>query len=263
MTELAILAGIMTGMLLGIFGSGGSIITLPALLYLLAVEPKQAIAMSLGIVAMTASIAALNHWRKGNINVPVTVVFSLFSAVGTFAGAKIGVNMPVSVQLGLFVAIMYLAAYRMMRAKPVAASIAVVANADIGITEQSVVAPTRLGPIALYGGIVGVLTGIVGVGGGFLIVPALVLLSNITMKQAIGTSLAIVAVKSFAGFAGYVGAVPIDYALMGTFSAVAIASSFVGSAISHRLSTVALKKGFAIFLVIIATYIMIKEFSGI
>lgn len=252
MTIAAILAGLATGIVLGIFGSGGSIITTPALIYLLQVEPKSAIAMSLGIVAIAATLTALQHWRKGNVNVRVTLVFGAFGVVGTYAGARLGVITPVAWQLGIFAVVMYAAAWRMLRPAPIAPQ-SVGAAAVMG-AEQ-----VHLGHVALHGVAVGVLTGVVGVGGGFLIVPALVLLSRLPMKQAVGTSLAIVAVKSYAGFAGYAGAVPIDYALMGLFTAVAIAGSFVGTHFAARISGEALKRGFAIFLMLVATYILLKS----
>lgn len=250
----AILAGVLTGIMLGLFGSGGSIITMPALLYLLDVEAKSAIAMSLGIVAVTATIAAVDHWRRGNLNVRVAAVFGLFGVVGTYAGARLGVVTPVLVQLVLFALVMYSAAYKMLvparGPKAVGADVVRVATGDLA---------GRLGHIALHGLAVGVLTGLVGVGGGFLIVPALVLLSGIPMKQAVGTSLAIVAAKSVAGFAGYAGAVPIDYALMATFTAIAVAGSFAGAMLSHRLSAERIKRSFAVFLILVATYILIKS----
>jgi uncharacterized protein len=116
--------------------------------------------------------------------------------------------------------------------------------------------------IALHGIGVGVLTGLVGVGGGFLIVPALVLLSGIPMKQAVGTSLAIVAAKSYAGFLGYMGGVPIDWAVMGGFTAVTVAGSFIGAHFANLISQAMLKKAFAWFLVVVATYILIKSVIG-
>jgi uncharacterized membrane protein YfcA len=120
-----------------------------------------------------------------------------------------------------------------------------------------------MGHIALHGIGVGLLTGLVGVGGGFLIVPALVLLSGIPMKTAVGTSLAIVAAKSYAGFAGYMGGVTIDYATMGGFTAVTIIGSFVGAHFSTRISHDTLKKAFAWFLVVVATYIVFKSVIGV
>lgn len=115
------------------------------------------------------------------------------------------------------------------------------------------------GHIALHGVGVGILTGVVGVGGGFLIVPALVLLSGLSMKRAVGTSLSIVALKSFAGFAGYATAVPIDYGLMAVFTAIAIAGNVAGSLLTLRIHGEHLRKAFGVFLLFVAAYILIKS----
>jgi len=257
MSLSVIIAGLITGLLLGIFGSGGSIITMPALLYLLDVEPKSAIAMSLGIVAVTATFTALQHWKHGNVNLKVTAIFGLFGVAGTYAGALLGVITPVAIQLSLFAVVMYAAAWKMLKPEPQQHSpgdAATVIECDNGDRETP-----HYGHIALHGIGVGILTGIVGVGGGFLIVPALVLLSGLSMKRAVGTSLSIVALNSFAGFAGYAGSVPIDYELMGIFTIIAIAGSLAGSLLSYRLRPEQLKNGFAGFLMLVATYILIKS----
>lgn len=257
MSFSVIVAGLVTGLLLGVFGSGGSIITMPALLYLLHVEPKSAIAMSLGIVAVTATITALQHWRRGNVNLKVTAIFGLFGVVGTYLGALLGVATPVVIQLGLFAAVMYAAAWKMLQPKPMphrSVGAAAVIPCETGDCEEP-----RYGHIAAHGIGVGALTGLVGVGGGFLIVPALVLLSGLSMKRAVGTSLSIVAIKSFAGFAGYAGAVEVDYGLMAIFTAIAIAGSVAGSHLAHRLPAEHLKKGFGGFLVLVASYILFNQ----
>ena len=271
MDILAILAGMATGVVLGLFGSGGSIIALPALMYLLDVAPKSAIALSLGVVGITATITAMDHWRRGNVVVRVALVFGLFGVMGTFAGARLGLLTPVVIQLGLFALVMYAAAWRMLRpaklkpAQPVAApadGLVVTADGSAVISTCHHFFSPCMGRIALHGIGVGVLTGLVGVGGGFLIVPALVLLSGIPMKQAVGTSLVIVAAKSYAGFAGYMGGVPIDYALMGAFTGVTVLGSLVGAHLSSRISHNTLKKAFAWFLVAVATYILFKSVIG-
>lgn len=262
----ALLAGLTTGLVLGLFGSGGSIIALPALMYLLHVEPKSAIAMSLGAVAVTATVSGLDNWRRGLVNARVALVFGLFGAAGTFAGARLGLLTPVVVQLGLFALVMYTAAWRMLRpATPRPARAGGVLPAGGGTAAlggcRDFFSPC-MGHIALHGIGVGVLTGLVGVGGGFLIVPALVLLSGIPMKTAVGTSLAIVAAKSYAGFIGYMGGVPIDWAVMGGFTAVTVAGSFVGARFSSRLSQDTLKKAFAWFLVVVGTHILFESVIG-
>ena len=262
MLILVIVAGAITGIVLGLFGSGGSIIAMPALLYLLHVEPKSAIAMSLGIVAVTATISGWDNWRRGNVDVKIAVMFGLFGVIGTYGGARLGVYTPVIVQLTLFALVMYAAAWKMLQKKKYTQAQAVqlalaggttVADAEIEIIKA------HMGHIALHGVGVGVLTGLVGVGGGFLIVPALVLLSGMPMKTAIGTSLVIVAAKSYSGFAGYIGAVPVDWAMMGSFTLLTVAGSFAGTRIAHRFSHEKLKKSFAIFLIIVATYILLKS----
>jgi len=263
MDIFAILAGLATGMVLGLFGSGGSIIAMPALMYLLHVEPKSAIAMSLGVVAVTATVSGLHNWRKGLVDVRVALVFGLFGVAGTFAGARLGLVTPVVIQLGLFALVMYAAAWRMLKpikvAAPASGGVVPVGGGTAALADCRSACAPHLGHIALHGIGVGVLTGLVGVGGGFLIVPALVLLSGIPMKTAVGTSLVIVAAKSYAGFLGYMGGVPIDYTLMGAFTAVTVLGSFIGSHFANRISQAMLKKAFAWFLVVVATYILFKS----
>ena len=254
MSLAIIISGLITGLLLGIFGSGGSIITTPALLYLLEVEAKSAIAMSLGIVAVTATITAFQHWRWGNVNLKVTAVLGVFGVMGTYAGALLGVITPVVIQLTVFALVMYAAAYKMLKPQHKSVGAAAVADCFDGSCDE-----LQYTHIAIHGIAVGVLTGVVGVGGGFLIVPALVLLSGLPMKQAVGTSLSIVALKSFAGFAGYAGAVEINYVLMANFTAIAIVGSVIGSLISKHLPSTLLQRGFGLFLLFVASYILFKS----
>jgi uncharacterized membrane protein YfcA len=261
MILLAILAGAATGIVLGLFGSGGSIIAMPALMILLDVEAKSAIAMSLGIVAVTATISAWDNWRRGNVDVKISLVFGFFGVIGTYGGARLGVVTPVVVQLVLFALVMYAAAWKMLQRKKAPAPLPADQPAPASgapLSEEEAIS-AHLGHIAAHGIGVGVLTGLVGVGGGFLIVPTLVLLSGIPMKMAVGTSLAIVAAKSYAGFAGYIGAVPVDWGIMASFTAVTVAGSFAGTRLAHRFSQDALKRAFGWFLVVIATYLLFKS----
>ncbi|MFK5987092.1 MAG: sulfite exporter TauE/SafE family protein [Pseudomonadota bacterium] len=256
-----IIAGLATGLLLGVFGSGGSIITMPALLYLLNVEPKSAIAMSLGIVAITATITAMQHWRHGNVDLRITAVFGFFGVIGTYLGALVGVITPVVIQLTVFALVMYAAAWKML--KPSEQSIPQQHHRSVGAMAVNLTVANadelQYGHIAIHGITVGILTGIVGVGGGFLIVPALVLLSGLSMKKAVGTSLSIVALKSFAGFSGYAGSVTIDYQMMGIFTIIAVIGSVAGSQLGHRLPAQLLKRGFGGFLLLVASYIIFKS----
>jgi hypothetical protein len=257
MIFLVILSGAITGIVLGLFGSGGSIIAMPALMYLLNVEAKSAIAMSMGIVAVTATISGWDNWRRGNVDLKVAAMFGLFGVIGTYGGARLGVYTPVQVQLTLFALVMYAAAWKMLQIKK--QPVAQLATAGGPPLSEDEAISAHMGHIAAHGVGVGVLTGLVGVGGGFLIVPALVLLSGIPMKIAIGTSLVIVAAKSYSGFAGYVAAVPVDWLTMASFTAVTVAGSFVGTRVAHRFSQETLKRSFGVFLVFVASYILLKS----
>ena len=254
-----IIAGLFTGLLLGVFGSGGSIITMPTLLYLLDVEPKSAIAMSLGIVAIAATISAIQYWFKGNVNLKVTAIFGIFGIMGTFLGAKLGVITPVVLQLSIFAFVMIVADWKMLKpqaeTQPEHKS---VGAACVETTDCDYV-DIQYGQIAIHGITVGILTGVVGVGGDFLIVPALVLFSGLTIKKAVVTSLSIVALKSFAGFAGHAGSVTIDYQMLIIFTAIAIVGTLIGSQVGHRSPDALLKRGFGSFLIIVAIYILLKE----
>ncbi|MDA8231632.1 MAG: sulfite exporter TauE/SafE family protein [Magnetospirillum sp.] len=259
MSLLVVGAGLATGIMLGLLGSGGSIIALPALIYLLGIATKPAIGMSLGVVGITAAISAVTHWRRGNVDPMVAAVFGLFGVAGTHFGARIGVVTPELVQLLLFATVMYAAAYRMFRPSGIMPQGGDLVWLDCSGEKTVCFNAVRTGYVAALGLGVGALTGIVGVGGGFLILPALVLLAGIPMKAAVGTSLLIVAANAVTGFLGYAGAVGIDYRLMGTFTAVAIAGSFAGAAVSKHLDARTLKRAFAVFLVIVATWIIVRE----
>ncbi|MGD9788247.1 MAG: sulfite exporter TauE/SafE family protein [Sulfuricellaceae bacterium] len=239
------LAGSATGLVLGLLGSGGSIIALPALLYLLNIPPKEAVAMSLGVVAVTAAVAAFDNWKRGNLDLKPAAVFALFGAAGTAAGSRVGAGLPVALQLGGFALIMFTAAYRMLRRQPPT-------HAETGH-------PGGRWRIPASGVGVGMLTGTVGVGGGFLIVPALSLFAGLPMKRAVGTSLAVVTVNAASGFLGYLGVVPIDYPIMAGFTAVTLASSFAGTRLAHRLPHHTLKRIFGVFLIVTASYIVLKS----
>jgi uncharacterized membrane protein YfcA len=241
---LAVLSGMLTGIALGIFGSGGGIIVVPALIYLLHLPPKEAIAMGLGIIAITAVLSALNHWRAGNVDWRAAATFGPIGMLGTYAGARLGAVVPASFQLVLFGVVMYLAAFRMLRKTAL----------TTGETRE-----THVALLIAAGAGVGLLAGIVGVGGGFLIVPALVLLARVPMNRAVGTSLAVVSLNSVSGFIGYMGTVTVNYTLMGAFAAVTVLSSFAGARMARRWQAETLKRSFAWCLIVVATYILAKS----
>ncbi len=248
MSPFAVLAGLATGIVLGLLGSGGAVLTVPALVYLLGVAPKSAIASSLGIVAITAAIAGLTHWRRGTVNLPVAAGLAGFGMIGTYGGTRIGIALPASVQLVVFALVMVGTAVRMMRR-----------GADDTPSTASGGFAVRAGRIAALGTGLGVLTGVIGVGGGFLIVPALVLFAGLSMPEAIGTSLAVVTTNAAVGFAGYLGKVDIDWRLFVPFTVLAVAGSFLGTALSRRLPAERLRAGFAWFLVVTASYMVWRQ----
>lgn len=246
----ALFSGVLTGLALGVFGSGGGIVVVPALIYLLHLPPKEAIAMGLGIIAITAVLSAWDHWRAGNVDLRTAATFGPLGVAGTYAGARLGATVPAIFQLSLFAAVMYVAAYRMLRKKS-------------GLHQDTERSDRQRVILLVTAGIgVGVLAGVVGVGGGFLIVPAMVLLAGIPMKRAIGTSLAVVSMNSVSGFAGYLGSVAVNYSIMGAFAAVTVLSSLTGARLARRWSGETLRQAFAWGLVLVATYIIARSVLG-
>lgn len=253
MVILGLLLAVLVGLSLGLLGGGGSILTVPIFVYLLGFETKEAIAMSLAVVGIVSLFGAFGHWRAGNVNLRIAAIFGLFSMVATFGGARLAAFMSGTTQLLIFAVVMLAASFFMFRGKS--------PDEDGGSDVQEKGAPLRLGLIALEATAVGVLSGIVGVGGGFLIVPALVLLGKIPMKQAVGTSLLIISLKSVAGFAGYYGQVEVDWLFMMLFTGAAVLGIMVGTQLVKYVPQHALKRGFAVFLVLMSAWILYQNLS--
>ncbi|PTA66750.1 sulfite exporter TauE/SafE family protein [Deinococcus arcticus] len=236
------------GLSLGLLGSGGSILTVPVLVYLVGEPEKLAIAESLAIVGGISLIGAIPYALKRQIDWRSVLWFGLPGVVGTFLGAALSVSLSGVVQLLLFAVVMLLAAIMMFRP----------ANAQ---PEGQLTHHRSLLKIGAEGLGVGVLTGLVGVGGGFLIIPALVLLGGLPMGLAVGTSLLIIAAKSFVGFAKYVNVlaeqnVSMNWTLILMFTVIGILGSFLGARLGKNLSNDSLKKGFAGFLVVMGVYVL-------
>ena len=246
----ALLGAVAIGLVLGLLGSGGSILTVPVLVYLAGQPDKVAIAESLAIVGAIAAVGAVPYARQKLVDWHSVVYFGVPGIVGTYGGAALSAFVPGAVQLALFAVVMLLAAGLMLRGRK---------EPEAGARERQ---PLWL--IAAEGLAVGVLTGLVGVGGGFLIVPALVLLGGLSMRLAVGTSLLIIAAKSAAGFWKYTDVLAqagqhVDWGLIGLFAAIGIAGSFVGNALSHRVPQAGLRRGFAVFLVVMGAFILVQE----
>jgi uncharacterized membrane protein YfcA len=241
------LGALLVGLVLGLLGSGGSILTVPVLVYLVGEPSKLAIAESLGIVALISLIGALPFAIRGQVSWRSVGWFGGPGIVGAYLGAYLSQFMPGTLQLALFAGVMLLAAVMMFRG-----------GGPPGVEGT----PDRaFWKVMLDGLGVGVLTGIVGVGGGFLIVPALVLLCGLSMRLAIGTSLLIIALKSISGFVKYIdvmheAGLSIHWDLVLVFSAIGVVGSIVGGRVGAYVPQARLKRGFAVFLVIMGVIIL-------
>lgn len=241
------------GLSLGLLGSGGSILTVPVLVYLLGQDEKVAIAGSLFIVGTIAAAGSAQYLRARLIDWRSVALFGVPGMAGTYAGAWLAAFVPGLVQLSLFALVMLLAATLMLR--PVA-------------LDGPARAPRDRWKIALDGLAVGALTGLVGVGGGFLIVPALVLLGGLSMHRAVATSLVIIALKSFSGFYKYLEvldsqALALDWQALWLVSALGVAGSLLGTSLASRLPQATLRKGFGAFLVVMGLYILARSLSAL
>ncbi|WP_018112097.1 sulfite exporter TauE/SafE family protein [Thermus igniterrae] len=250
--SLALLGALLIGLSLGLLGSGGSILTVPVLVYLLGEAPKQAIAESLLIVGGIALLGAVPYALRRLVDWRNVLLFGLPGMGGTYLGAWLSRFASGEVQLLTFALVMLLAAYFMARPAPL----------------QGGKPKGRKGwKIVLDGILVGALTGFVGVGGGFLIVPALVLLGGLPMHLAVGTSLFIIALKSFAGFYKYLHLLPqyglsVNYAVAGLFVLVGTLGSLLGGRLAVRLPQEGLRRGFALFLVVMGAFIVAQSLAG-
>ena len=245
MTAIGLLLSILIGVSLGFFGGGGSILTVPLLVYVFGLSPREAIASSLLVVASASAFAALQHARAGNLRLRVALFFGAAGMAGAYLGAQIAAWIAEGVLLLLFAAMMALTALAMWRGRS--------ASAD---SAERATSPGRL---VLQGLIVGSFTGLVGAGGGFLIVPALVLWAGLPMPAAIGTSLLVIVLNSLAGFAGHVSQVRVDFGLVAAVAACAIAGSFAGSRLTRVVPPGSLRRAFAGFVLVMAVVILVRE----
>lgn len=240
------------GLSLGLMGGGGSILTVPIFVYVLAYDPKQAIIMSLPVVGVTSLVGAIGHWRAGNVNLRTAAMFGVVAMVGAYVGARLATFLSGAVQLSLLAVVMLVAAVSMFRSTRRSPSVASAGGGD----DTHAMSLGLLLPVALG---VGLMTGVVGIGGGFLVVPALVLLARAPMKQAVGTSLLVIAMNCASGFAGYAGRADVPWGFLAGFTAVAVLGILVGTYLVRYVSQRALKQAFAIFLILMGTFILVKN----
>jgi hypothetical protein len=243
---LALLGALAIGLSLGLLGSGGSILTVPVLHYLVGQPEKLAIGGSLFVVGLIATSAAIPYALHRQVDWRNVAWFGAPGMLGAWIGATLAHWVPGPVQLASFALVMLVAAWRMLRS---------------GATGRGDEQPHRMAVIA--GGFgVGALSGLVGIGGGFLIVPALVLLAGVPMASAVGTSLAVIALNAFTGFAKYLGvlerqSLELDWPVLIAVASVGIAGSFAGHRLGRRLPQATLRKAFGAFLVVMGLFIAV------
>lgn len=260
---LSLFLALLIGLSLGLMGGGGSILTVPILIYILDMEPKTAIALSLAIVGLASLFGSVYQFKRGNVDLKVAAIFTPSAMIGTFTGAKASVLLSSSLQLVIFAIVMLLASYFMFKSRPAQEHKKETLKNQDG---DSIFVGQNIPLIIIEGLVVGVLTGVVGVGGGFLIVPALVLLGDIPMKKAIGTSLLVITFKSFSGFIGYIDIIEIPWFFLLKFSTLTILGILLGTYLVKFIPAQKLKKSFSIFLVFMACFILYKNvnvFTGL
>ncbi|MEU8801029.1 sulfite exporter TauE/SafE family protein [Spirillospora sp. NPDC048819] len=241
---LTLAAALAVGVSLGLLGGGGSILTVPILVYVAGVETKQAIAMSLFVVGATALAGVLPHARAGRVRWRTGLVFGGAGMAGAYAGGRLAAHIPSTVLLAAFAVMMAVTALAMLRSRPAPTG---------GPVERPM-------PRILAEGLaVGVVTGLVGAGGGFLVVPALVLLGGLSMPVAVGTSLMVIAMKSFAGLAGYLHSVDLDWPLTLAVTGAAVLGALAGAWPAGRIDPVRLRQAFGWFVLVMAAIVLTQQ----
>ncbi|MDG1159574.1 MAG: sulfite exporter TauE/SafE family protein [Flavobacteriales bacterium] len=257
---LGFIGALLIGIVLGLIGGGGSILTVPVLVYLLSINPVTATAYSLFVVGVSALVGAVRNMQKGLVDFKTAIVFAIPAFIAVYSTRKFIVpaipdelfqvgDFMVTKNIGImvfFAIIMVVAAISMMKSK----------RGDV--PEDSEVS-YNYPLIIIEGVVVGLLTGIVGAGGGFLIIPALVLLAKLPMKKAVATSLLIIAIKSLIGFIGDVENLEIDWNFLLSFTAVSVVGIFLGIFLNKFIDGKKLKKGFGWFVLLMGIYIIGKE----
>ncbi|BBY74620.1 UPF0721 transmembrane protein [Mycolicibacterium parafortuitum] len=246
MIALAVGLAVFVGIALGLLGGGGSILTVPLLAYVGGMDAKQAIATSLLVVGVTSLVGAISHARAGRVQWRTGLIFGAAGMAGAYAGGLLARFIPGTVLLIGFAVMMIATAVAMLRGRK---------NVDAPAQGPRLPVPK----IVAEGLVVGLVTGLVGAGGGFLVVPALALLGGLPMPVAVGTSLIVIAMKSFAGLAGYLSSVQINWTVAAAVTAAAVVGSLIGARLTAKVNPDSLRKTFGWFVLAMSSVILAQE----
>lgn len=247
----AIALAVVVGMLLGMLGGGGSILLVPLLTYVAGLEPQEAIAGSLFVVGITSLVSVALHARAGTVRWGTGALFAAGGMVGAVLGGRVGSQLPGAVLMIGFAVMMLLTARGMIRGRRGGAA------SDDGARRP------RLARLLATGLGVGLITGLVGAGGGFLIVPALVPLAGLPMSAAVGTSLMVITLQTLAGLVGKLPGVSLDWPFLLAVTGVAVLGALIGVALGRRVPETALKKGFGWFVLVMGAAVLGTEAAGL
>jgi uncharacterized membrane protein YfcA len=252
MTATIIPVALAVGLMLGLLGGGGSILMVPALVYVLGVAADQAIATSLLVVGATSAMGVVAHARAGRVRWKTGALFGAGGMAGAYLGGRIAGFIPPAVLLVAFAAIMLATAIAML-----------VRGSSREVTPHHLPGLGAVGGILADGVVVGLITGLVGAGGGFLVVPALVLLGGLTMADAIGTSLLVIALKSATGLWGHLSHVNLNWELAGAATALAMVGTLIGARVARRIHPDRLQRFFGWFVLTIGLLMLLRELPGL
>lgn len=257
---LALLLGALVGLSLGLVGGGGSILTVPALIYGLGLDPHDAVTASLALVGLIATVGAASHWRHGTVRFGMALRFGLAGLIGTQVGARLSRLVDARVLLSCFAVVMLTAAYSLARRDAARKSPPTTAP------PPAADAPRRVSwiKLALAGLGVGFMTGFFGVGGGFIIVPALGLVLGLPTREAVATSLVVIAINCASALVGHLGqggTFPLP--LLAMFGAAGFAGSTFGARLAGKWSERTLSRLFAALVAGVALYLLVRNRFGI
>jgi uncharacterized membrane protein YfcA len=265
MEILGFVLAALVGISLGLIGGGGSILTVPILVYVMGVSPILATSYSLFIVGSTSMVGAFNNYRRGFVQIKTALLFGITSVTTVFITRKFIIPaIPRHIlTIGKFELTENILTMVLFALLMLLASIAMIRNGNKKevekITDTINTKRINFPKLLMYGIAVGLATGLLGAGGGFLLIPTLVLLVGLPMKEAVGTSLLIIALNSLIGFTGDLGHFVMDWAFLVKITGIAVAGIFVGGYLSKKIDGAKLKKAFGWFVLIMGIYILIKE----